>query len=89
MFSLSLWVCRRTARRAPHHWVNFYCVQPDRSSHVGSWFVLILSIGVTILDLIFVDLEKRQHFIAAQNLHQAGSDMAPTPYITSYSPKYD
>jgi hypothetical protein len=64
-------------------------------------FAAALLEGLPIIGLIFTvsnrigaamwahDLEKRQHFIAAQNLHQAGSDMAPTPYITSYSPKYD
>jgi hypothetical protein len=98
----SLWFRCRIARRSSHHWVGVYGIQPYWRCHVGSRsdFSLRPVLGVPSLTynsifarLISLDLEKRQHFVAAERLRNAPSARSDThplpPHSASHTTKSD
>jgi hypothetical protein len=67
-FYYSLWLHGCPARGTSHHRFSLYSVQPNWCSYVGTWYApTTFSFGILNASW-HLDLEKRQHFIAAQRL---------------------
>lgn len=53
-----------------HHWVSLQHIESYRGVHVGPWSASYLTRTTSFAEF-GTDLEKRQHFVAAQRLHES------------------